>query len=276
LQQGVLGYQGTNDTYMTTWNPSGNFVYQANLVVKNDSVYAGLLRFDLRSVPPGSTINQAVLRVYAYYRDKAKTFDLEVYGVFRPWVDTEAHWNRASIDNPWGVPGANDTTTDRAASPSAVQTVPSIDTWYELDVTNLVGDWVADPQTNYGVLLRGRGLASVVYHFASANHPTISLRPQLVIDYTGPGVPITPVPPTPTPTATRTRTPSATPEVPPTATPTLSPTATATVTLTPAPSVTPTPGAEGRVEDMERRVGIVEQLLQTIIDIFKRASNLGR
>jgi hypothetical protein len=276
LQQGVLGYQGTNDTYMTTWNPSGNFVNQANLIVKNDSVYAGLLRYDLRSVPPGSTINQAVLRVYAYYRDRPETFDLELYRILRPWVDTKANWNRASVDNPWGIPGANDTATDRAASPGAVQTVPSIDTWYELDITELVGDWVADAQTNHGVILRASGETSVVYHFASANHPTISLRPQLMIDYTGPGVPITPVPPTPTPTATRTRTPSATPGVPPTATPTRSPTSTATVTPTPPPSATPTPGAEGRVEDMEGRVGVLEQLLQMIIDIFRRASSLGR
>ena len=223
LQQGVKGYQGTNDTYMSAWTPSGNFVHQASLLVKNDNVYAGLLRFDLGSIPPSSTINQATLRVYAYYRDKTATFDLEIYRVLRPWVDAAANWDRASVGNPWGMPGANDTETDRAADAAAVQTVSSLDTWYELDITQLVEDWVADSQTNHGVILRGLGYISVIYRFASANYPTISLRPQLAIDYTAPEVPITPTPEMPTPTSTTTSTPTGTP----------------TGVLTPIPTPTP-------------------------------------
>ncbi len=293
LQQGVAGYQGTNDTYMAAWNPSGNFVHQANIVVKNDTAYSGLLRFDLGSMPLGSTINQAILRLYAYNRDKARTFDLEVYRLLRLWVDTEANWDQAFLGNPWGVPGANDTVTDRQADPVAVQAIPTLNVWYEFDITELVRDWTANPQTNDGVLLRGFGQLSLVYHFASSNHPIISLRPQLVIDYTAPEVP-TPTPGTPTATATTTRTPSATPAVSPTATPSptpeASPTVTATApgtptvsptpvpTLSPTPTalLTPTPGFEDHVEDMERRVGILAQLIRAIIDILKRAGRIGR
>jgi hypothetical protein len=225
LQQGVQGYQGTNDTYIAAWNPSGSFVYQANLVVKNDSVYAGLLRFDIGSIPPGSTINNATLRLFAYYRDQNETLDIEVYRMLRPWVDTEANWDRAAVGKPWGLPGVNDTMTDRAADPSAAQAVSALSTWYELDITQLVSDWVANPQTNHGVILRGLGYISLVYHFGSANHPTISLRPQLVIDYTAPQVPITPTPGTPTPTRTATSTRTGTP----------------TEVLTPSATPSPTP-----------------------------------
>jgi len=290
LQQGVYGYLGTNDTYVTAWTPSGSFLNNANLLVKNDNNYVSLLRFDLGSIPPGSTINQAILRLYAYNRDKSGTMDLQVYRVLRPWIDTETNWNRASIDNLWGVPGVNDTTTDRAADPTAVQTVSSLNTWYELDITPLVADWVANPQTNHGIVMRGFGHVSVIYHFASANHTIISVRPQLVIDYTAPEEPITPTLTRPPATATKTLTPSATPEVSPTATatvsatpevsPTAMPTASSTpeISPTPTPEVSPTPtlGYEELVIDMERRVGILEQLVRMIIEIFRRAGRMGR
>jgi len=282
LQQGVLGYQGTRDTYVSEWNPTSNFAYQANLIIKNDRVYQGLVRFDLSSMPAGSTVNQAVLRVYAYNRDKLGSYDLEVYRVLRPWADVEATWQRATQVDSWGLPGAEDTSTDREANPVAMQNVSQLNTWYEFDITSLVNAWLADPRANYGVLLRGRGGLPLIYHFAAANHPTISLRPQLVIDYTAPATPLTPTPQPPTPTYTRTATRSPTPLDSPTATstpsitPTSSPTASPTVTATPGPSPTPTPDFESRLEDMEGRAGILEQLIWAIIDIFRRASRIGR
>jgi hypothetical protein len=288
LQQGVQGYQGTTDTYISAFTPSGNFATQANLVVKNDSVYEGLLRFDLASIPPGSTINQATLRLYAYNRDKNAAMDVQVYRLLRAWVDVQATWNQATALDSWAAPGANDTATDRTAEPVAMQNVAAINTWYDFDVTNLVRAWYADPQANKGLILRGFGQLSLVYHFASANHPTISVRPQLVVDYTAPETPLTPTPPTVTPTATRSLTPSATPLLSPTAsatpsaTPLISPTATArlsptaTATSTPQPSATPTPGPEERITQVERRVSILEQVLRAIIDILRRAGRIGR
>ncbi len=186
LQQGVLGYQGTTDTYITAFTPGGNFVLQGNLVVKNDSAYEGLLRFDLGSIPPGAVINQATLRLYAYNRDKNASMDVEVYRLLREWVDSQANWDRAALGNAWGAAGANDTATDRRAEPVAVQNVSAMNAWYEFDVTELVKPWVADPRVNRGMILRGFGTLSLVYHFASANHSTVAYRPQFVVDFTAP------------------------------------------------------------------------------------------
>ncbi|MEM4724847.1 MAG: DNRLRE domain-containing protein, partial [Candidatus Hadarchaeum sp.] len=184
LQQGVLGYAGTTDTYITSSSPSGNFGRQANLRVKEDNSYVSLLRFDLSSIPPQATINQAILRIYPYERDAAAEIDIEVYRLLRPWVDVEASWETASASDPWGMPGANGLGVDREATPIITQTVSLIKIWYELNVSELVRGWTNNPQTNYGILLRGLGSVPVAYSFASANYPSISFRPQLVIDYT--------------------------------------------------------------------------------------------
>lgn len=283
LQQGVLGYQGTNDTYMAAYTPAGSFSLQANIVVKNDSLYASLLRFALGSIPPGSTIQQAKLRLYVYNRSSSTAMAVGVYRLLRPWVDAQANWNNAATGFPWGAAGANDTVSDRSADAVVTQTVSGINTWYDFDITALVRVWVSDAGLNNGVVLRGNGGASVEYHFASANHPTLSQRPQLVIEYTAP---LTPTPPTVTPTATRTMTPSGTPTVLPTRTPTasatpvMSPTPTITATVTPTvtatASLTPTPASEERVANVERRLGVIEQVLRAIIGILQRAGRLGR
>lgn len=273
LQQGVLGYTGASDTYITSSSPTSNFGRQANLRVRDDNSYVSLMRFDLLSIPPQASINQATLRVYPYERDSAAAMTLEVYRLIRPWVDTEANWERPSIEETWGIPGANGPGADREASPIVTQTVSLLRTWYEFDVSELVRGWVNSPQTNYGLLLRGLGSASVAYSFASANYPSISLRPQLVIDYTAPEATFTPLPQTPTPTPTQTLTPSATPS----AIPTLTASPTPIMSPTPTSIAAPTPTATSvmdYIQEMERRVGVVQELLRRIIEIFRQLSQL--
>lgn len=281
LQQGVLGYAGTFDTYITSVSASANFGWQAGLRVKNDNSYVSLIRFDLSSIPLQASINQAILRLYPYERDSAAAMDVEVYRVLRPWVDVEASWESATTSNLWGVPGANGPGVDREVIPVTTQTVSEIKIWYEFDVKELVRGWVNNPQTNYGFLLRGSGSASVSYSFASANYPSISARPQLVIDYTAPEATSTPLPMTPTPT--RVETPTATPSATRTATasptPTFAVSPTAVLSPTPTPEGMPTPTPTSVIDyikDMERRVGVIQDLLQRIIDIFRRLSQVGR
>ena len=287
LQQGVDGYQGTSDTFISTWSPSSNFNVQASLIVKNDSVYSSLLRFDVSSIRAGSTLRQATLRLYGYVRNKPNTFELEAYRLLRPWVDAQATWDHASTGNAWGVPGANDTLTDREQDPAAVLQISDVGAWYELNVSEPVRAWVAEPDQNYGLILRGFGLHSVIYEFASSNHTTISIHPQLVVDFVAPTVPTaTPEQPTPTHTRTSTATPThtatETSPVPPTATqtatPTLtpSPSPTGTTTPTDTPVSTATPGLDQKIDQMDEQLSALEQLIHAIIEIFRRAAGIGR
>ena len=125
-----------------------------------------------------------------------------------------------------------------------------------LDITDVVRDWVENPDSNYGIVLKGSGSVSVEYCFASMNWPDERVRPRLVVS--AGELPVsTPTPsytPSLSPTATQTPWPTATwtpytPSPTPTRTMTPLPTATATVgpsptwTLTLTPSYTPTPTA---------------------------------
>jgi hypothetical protein len=278
LQQGLLGYGGTADTYITQLNQSANLATQAGLIIRNDSTYEALLQFETLSIPAGTIVNQATLRLYSYSRDSTAPMDVQVYGLLRPWVDTQANWGQASTANPWALPGANDPLTDRSSNPATERSVLSSSGWYSFEVTALVRGWVGQPQINYGMILRGSGADSVGYNFASANYPVISVRPQLVIDYT-----ILAPTDTPTPSPTRTLgtpTPAtATPTITRTPTRTLTATPTVTATRSPTPILTPTPTPrpiEQVLSDLERRLGLVQEILLRIIEIFKQTTQTGQ
>jgi hypothetical protein len=258
LQQGVDGYSGVTDTYVYLYAPNDNYAWGDALKVGYRQQYAGLLRFELGSIPYGATVTQATLQVYASGWS-GRNVTAGAYAVLRPWGVDQATWNAASSSSNWALPGCNDTTTDRRSTPEATFLTAGIYKWYALDVTGLVREWVNGTLGNQGLLLRQTVYDTCNMFFASAEHGTASLRPKLTITYHGaggPGATPTAMPPSATPTATSVAptatatsvAPTATPtSVPPTATsvaptatsvaPTATPTATAT---TVAP--TPTPG----------------------------------
>lgn len=267
LQQGVLGYSGTSDTYIAEKNPSANYGYMASLMAKNDGSYSGLVKFNLQSIPSSAVINQATLRLYTYNRDYGLPTDVQVYSVLRPWLDTQASWQSASGDSVWGKPGASDPGVDRSQVVYATSPVSTLSTWYSFDITALVAQWVADPVSNYGLLLRGSGSDSVSYSFASSNYPSVSVRPQLQVEYMVP----TPAPTSTEPTATPTPTAVAT------ATPTTSPTGTPIPSPSVVPTVTPTPRpVNDYITEMEQRLAAIQRILEAILSIFQRAARSGQ
>ena len=75
---------------------------------------------------------------------------------------------------------------------------------YSIDVTELVSEWVQDPERNQGIVLKSVSGAGRCHSLASAEYDAFPDRPQLsVIFLRGES--------TPTPTPTLTLTPTATP-----------------------------------------------------------------
>ncbi|MDH7486925.1 MAG: DNRLRE domain-containing protein, partial [Anaerolineae bacterium] len=244
LQQGKDGYRGTQDTYIHSSTPDNNFGSASEIRLRSRGMSNGLIRFDLSTLPPNLTIRRAVLSLYALNQSTDASLFPRAYELYRPWTEGQATWKQASSGQPWGAPGAANTTTDRAAMYSGEAWLPGVGRWAELEVTDLVRRWREDPASNSGVLLRAFGYAALEYGFASAQYGTTSLRPKLSVELSGlPTATPAGTPPTPTPTwtpwSTSTPTVGGTATSTPTATPT--PTHTPTPTITPTPTVTPTP-----------------------------------
>lgn len=236
LQEGVEGYAGSDDTLINGWSPDTNYGTYSRLYVRSGDWMAALLRFDLRgALPASAVITQATLRLYAEGASNTNAMETRPYKLLRPWAEDQATWNIARTGERWAQPGANDTNLDRAGTATDAVTIQQTGRWYQFDVSTMVADWVRNPDSNYGLVVKGYGAAGVEYRFMSNEYSVVSLRPSLVISYY--------IAPTPTSTATLPPTPTETPRPTDTRTPT--PTATATPSATRAPSATPTRTSTG-------------------------------
>ncbi|MBC7262225.1 MAG: DNRLRE domain-containing protein, partial [Chloroflexi bacterium] len=234
LQQGVDGYTGARDTYITSWaseGPEESHASSIRLLLGYDARRKALLKFDLSPVPAGMEIKAAKL-IVNLLESRSSSISISAYEVLRPWVDSEATWQWASQAERWATPGAGGAGD---CSSSAVYTVGNVRQAgaYTFNVKPLVERWLATPGSNQGLMLTGGGPYSAdTYPLASAEYSDMSKRPLLEIWYMEPWPA-----PTATPILTRTSTPTVTP------TETVSgptPTATASPVFSPTPTRTPT------------------------------------
>jgi len=218
-QQGRDGYSGVEDTYLYGYDKDKNYHDAWTLKVKHDSIYSPLIYFPLSEVPQNAVVKSALLRLYISGRYNDRTLDATFHKILRNWVEDEATWNQASDAEVWEEAGANGS-ADRVDVPAGTVRMESPEGWVTLNLRSLVQDWVASPEDNRGLTLKGSGSQSVTYDLVSSdNLGWTSKHPELTIKYTLPT-------PTPLPTSTPTITP--TPTVTPSATLVASPTPTAT------------------------------------------------
>lgn len=163
---------GTNngndqDFIATAWTNSGNL-----------SIVRALIEFDLSSIPPNSTIQNAKLSFY-YHSSINNIGHSQLSGsnacwlqrITDPWDEMAVTWNNqpsVTIQNEVNIPvSLNDT-----------MSYPNI------DVTNLVSDMYNSPSTSHGFRL---SLQTEAYYrsllFASSGEATPNKRPKLTITY---------------------------------------------------------------------------------------------
>jgi len=225
FQQGLNGYQGVIDTYISVWHPNTAYSKKPVLAVRVNHIMSSLLQFDLKQIPPGSEILEAVLHL-TRVDPRDPTVKLDVYKLRRRWDDT-ATYNRSRKKVAWQKPGALGL---KDADPDPLNAKPVIvppGGEADFDVSAAVQKWVNNPSQNFGLIVRGQSNVNKQYSFGSSESYKQEVRPYLEIRF---------IPPTPRPTATPTATQTSTPTATSTATPTPLPTATAT----PLPTMTPT------------------------------------
>ena len=203
FQQGVNGYDGTSDAHIfgdkKTNNTGNEDMFEATGNGGEADAKHALIRFDLSSVPAGTQIDFAKLSLHFTMRRTTQTSDKElgVFRVNRPWGEGagddpggfdgqpamagDVSWNFAMTDTAaWVVPGANGIPDDREGTAEDVQTFsPSspTDAWYVWDITGMVRFWVANPDSNFGLILREPTVSSVA--------GIIDFAPQVIITLSG-------------------------------------------------------------------------------------------
>jgi hypothetical protein len=192
LQKGSQ-YQGAQDTYLDGYLPaekdrthasSGNW----GIELRTLGTRYGLFSFDLTQVPTNAVVSRATLRLYGSSETNNEMVCLDAYPLLRPWEETQATWYRPRNGETWYVEGARGA-QDRAAEPVGVPGMAQgINRWYQLELDEAVQGWVAQRETNYGLLLSAASSTSKGLVVASSRSGMASLRPQLWLTYTVPSV----------------------------------------------------------------------------------------
>lgn len=181
LQQGSGGYSGAADTYIFQYAAGANYCAQPVLKLGYKQQYAALLAFGVGSIPAAATVTQAMLQVWAVGWG-GENVSLSAYRVLRDTEPCQATWTQARAGEPWGLPGCNDTFSDRGPHAESSVTTSGIAKWCGLDLTNLVQGWVNNSLANHGILLRA-AKSTASFQFASAESSAAGLRPRLVVTY---------------------------------------------------------------------------------------------
>ena len=191
----------TQDTFLDTYNPNRNYGNSSTINVEGGSTLGvkqrALLKFDLSTIPSGTIITKATLRLYASgYWSSITDQTLTVYQIIEDWAEGDgtdgATWNEAFHDasahpgscTPWTgtIPsGAGGTwTTTGSVMQAAVSSG-----WISWEVTDIVKAWIESGEDNFGFIVKLTDELGTNYwqQFASSTYYDIESRPVLEIDY---------------------------------------------------------------------------------------------
>ena len=180
------------DARINNQDPTGNYgnageIYIGNSNGAGDQTYRSLIHFDLSTIPAGSTITAAVLRITVLddLSDNART--ISAYRVLRAWTEAGVTWNKFDGTSDWGTAGCANTTTDREAAnigTAAQPASPSINDVISITLTaSKVQEWFTGVLANNGVLLQVDTEANDAIGYDSSEGTDV---PTLLVTYTPP------------------------------------------------------------------------------------------
>jgi hypothetical protein len=178
------------DATISAWSlnelGAGNHGSHDNLWVRQPGVASTLVQFDLSVLPQGAQIVQGALWLYSPSASNSIRLYMTAYPLVRPWAEYEVDWLNSAAGAPWQNAGATGDTG--AADHGAAVGWEWIDGrgWavFDLDPA-LLAEWLAEPESNHGLLVRGEGSPSrkVQYQFLSREGGSAAAYPRLVVGY---------------------------------------------------------------------------------------------
>jgi hypothetical protein len=191
FQQGLYpsyDYAGASDTFLSLYRPNIPWGSDDGLRIngRDNGGERAMVRFDLDGyIPRHAHIHSAKLALFAWSRRTLYGLRISAYDVLRSWSGNEATWHEAHPVVPWGISGCDQVGNDRAGDAAASRFAYFTNYFYEWDITELVQRWVADPETNHGVILIGHPIDQDM-RFHSSEWRAAQQRPKLSVVYTAP------------------------------------------------------------------------------------------
>jgi hypothetical protein len=186
------GTVGTADTYIDSNGPSSSFPTAIMIYVGKGptGTVRGLLKFDLSSIPPSSTIDSGTLYVTIRSDNASLASTVCVYRQKKTWT-SGATWNKYDGVNNWTSAGGFDASDCEQTEMGSI-TLTATET---LNVTkaiplsaSYIQGWVNGSFDNNGILLKTTTEATQdQYSYWAYDSGSISYYPTIAVNYSGAG-----------------------------------------------------------------------------------------
>ena len=183
------------DTFINSGAPATNYSTDSQNIIlytwpDNTSANNILIKWDLSAIPSGAKIQNATLHLYQsglLGDGKDDLYEVSVHKIINHDPDiSKCTWANYDGANPW-TGGANGGLNDVAAAED-IQMVDKTIGYKQWDVTQMVQDWVADPASNFGMILasdQGANKASTGTNrvFVPTENADVNKRPKLIVTF---------------------------------------------------------------------------------------------
>jgi hypothetical protein len=152
-------YAGTTDTTIRQNKPVLNDATAATCTMKGATKSRirkeCLVRWDLSQLPPTTRVGASCIR---FKVTDGSHGSFQAFEALRPWVDTDATWQRATSLDLWQAPGARGAADADAAVVATTPARAVAGGVYEIALASaLVQKWVSIPVANNGLVFGGNG-----------------------------------------------------------------------------------------------------------------------
>jgi uncharacterized membrane protein len=153
--------------------------------------YRDVISFDLSGYTSDIDVNSATFSIFWYYPSNSRPNDT-VIEVYRPvaWNPDYVSWNKKNKDIAWNNSGGDwydKNSVLQGSTPYATLTLKASslpdNRYYELDVTDLVKEYVSGRYKNTGLLIKARNESDNYIAFYSADSEKTSQVPKLNLVY---------------------------------------------------------------------------------------------
>jgi hypothetical protein len=173
------------DTYIDADSKTTNYGAAMTVVVSGKPDEAALLKWNLASIPVGSTVQSVSLSLNV---TDASSNAYELYELSRSWTESQATWKVAANKSNWQIAGAEGA-ADHAANVLGVVTATTAGTkTITLNAAGVaaVQRWVDNPSSNFGLILQDYANGNKDELAFSSREAAAAIRPQLQIVYAPP------------------------------------------------------------------------------------------
>lgn len=177
----VKQLQSSADVTLDESNSSRNFGSSAECYVGGSGSSrrekSTILAWDLRSIA-GKKITKATIHLQVTNSSKDTFY---VYGLKKPWKESEATWLRATKTTRWAADGASGSSDRQSSYDGRLIAVKTGTAKIALD-PDLVQTWVDNSSKNYGVIIANRKATDDLGFYCSETTRQ-TLRPKLEVVY---------------------------------------------------------------------------------------------